>query len=116
MYCTGCGTGISGGSRYCPHCGVATGTHGFTAQTGNPNRVFRRPRDEGKIAGVCAGIARYLGVDVTLVRIVMIVLALWPPGVGLIIYVVCWIVMPKDPLLIPPAQSVQAQSAPVPSP
>jgi phage shock protein PspC (stress-responsive transcriptional regulator) len=42
-----------------------------------------------------------MGVDVTVVRVLMIVLALWPPAVGLIVYIVCWIVMPNDPLLLP---------------
>jgi phage shock protein C len=57
---------------------------------------------EKKIAGVCAGIARYFEIDVTLVRIIMVCLAFWPPSVGLILYIVCWIVMPRDPLLLPP--------------
>lgn len=78
--------------------------------------MLQRPRDERKIAGVCAGIARYLDVDVTLVRVLMIVLALWPPGVGLIIYLVCWILMPKEPLLIaPPSPHARAQSTVAPS-
>jgi phage shock protein C len=48
------------------------------------------------IAGVCAGFARYLGVDVTLVRILWVVLSF--SGVGLIGYIVAWIIMPKDTL------------------
>jgi phage shock protein PspC (stress-responsive transcriptional regulator) len=64
------------------------------------NRLSR-PRDDRKIAGVCAGIARYLGVDAVIVRILMVVLAIWPPGVGVILYIVCWMVMPNDPLMLP---------------
>ena len=52
---------------------------------------------EAKIAGVCAGFARYAGLDVTLVRVLWVVLTLCPPCPGLIAYVVAWIVMPKDP-------------------
>jgi phage shock protein C len=55
-----------------------------------------RVRSEKKIAGVCAGFARYLGVDVTLVRIVWLVLTLAGAGVGLTAYIVAWIVMPWD--------------------
>lgn len=67
-----------------------------------------RSRDNRKIAGVCAGIARYLGIDVTLVRVLMIVFTVWPPGSGLILYLVCWIVMPNDPLLLPPPDEAGA--------
>jgi phage shock protein C len=56
-----------------------------------------------KIAGVCAGFARYLDIDVTLVRIILLVLA-FGAGVGFIAYLVAWIVMPKDP----PAAAVAA--------
>jgi len=55
------------------------------------------PQD-AKIAGVCAGIARYFGLDVSLVRILSVVLAFYPPGGGLLAYIICWIVMPRDPL------------------
>jgi phage shock protein C len=113
MYCTSCGVEISSDSRYCPQCGTATATHSTASQTGRPARVLRRPREDRKVAGVCAGLARYLGVDVTLTRIGMLALALWPPGVGFILYVVCWIAMPNDPLLIaPPARTFEAQNTP----
>ena len=46
-----------------------------------------------KIAGVCAGFARYFGVDVTLMRILWIIVALGT-GIGFVAYIVAWIVMP----------------------
>ena len=52
-----------------------------------------RIREGKKIAGVCAGFARYMGVDVTLVRVVWLVIAL-TAGVGFIAYIVAWIAMP----------------------
>ena len=103
MYCSSCGIQVPDEFRYCPQCGTATGVNaGFTSQTGRPARVLSRPREDRKLAGVCSGLARYLGIDVTLVRILMLVFAIWPPAVGLILYIVCWIVMPVDPLLLPP--------------
>jgi phage shock protein C len=48
-----------------------------------------------KIAGVCSGFARYLGVDVTLMRIIWLVVAL-TTGIGFIAYVIAWIAMPRD--------------------
>ncbi len=108
MYCSSCGIEISDTARYCSQCGTATGRNGFTSPTGTPARKLTRPRDDRKIAGVCAGIARYLGVDVTLVRVMAVVLALWPPSIGLILYVVCWIVMPQEPLMLPaPSSTVE---------
>jgi phage shock protein C len=102
MYCSSCGIEVSDTFRYCPQCGTGTGKDGLRSETGRPARLLRRSRDDKQIAGVCAGIARYLGLDVTLVRVLMVFLIFWPPGVGLIVYVVCWIVIPQDPLLLMP--------------
>ncbi|GAB7088175.1 PspC domain-containing protein [Marinifilum fragile] len=47
------------------------------------------------IAGVCAGIAEYLGLDVTLVRILYVLISIFSAGFpGLLIYVILWFVMP----------------------
>lgn len=47
-----------------------------------------------KIAGVCGGLAEYLGIDATLVRVVWLLLVLCA-GVGLLAYIICWILFPK---------------------
>lgn len=54
-----------------------------------------------KIAGVCSGVAKYLDVDVTVVRLIWITLVFLPPSIGLIAYIVAWIVMPVDRLRLP---------------
>jgi phage shock protein PspC (stress-responsive transcriptional regulator) len=59
-----------------------------------------RSRTDRKVAGVCAGFAEYFDLDVTLVRVVWLVAALLPPGVSLIAYVIAWIVMPEEPLML----------------
>lgn len=61
-------------------------------------RLVRRST-AGRIAGVCAGIAEYLGTDVTLVRLAWVVLSIVPGGFigGLVAYVAAWIVMPDAP-------------------
>ena len=58
-----------------------------------------------KIAGVCAGFARYMDIDVTIVRLLWLVICLLA-GTGVVVYVVAWIVMPKDevPLTAPAVQ------------
>ena len=60
-----------------------------------PKRLFRRS-SSGRIAGVCAGIAEYLDADVTLVRLLWIILSIVPGGLlgGLVAYLVAWIAMP----------------------
>jgi phage shock protein C len=64
-----------------------------------------RPRQNRKVAGVCAGFAEYFDLDVTLIRIVW-VLCVVCAGVGALAYVVCWIVIPEEPLMLPaPAQT-----------
>jgi phage shock protein C len=102
MYCTSCGTEVSEDHRFCHQCGTATGKGSVFVGTVKPAQFLTRPRDGKKVAGVCAGLARYLGVDVTLIRILMLCLALVPPSFGLVLYIVCWIAMPKDRLLLPP--------------
>ena len=59
-------------------------------------RLTRRP-DEGKIGGVCAGMAVYFDVDVILVRGAWIVLSIWPGAIvlGVVAYVAAWLLMPR---------------------
>lgn len=56
-------------------------------------RLFR-DTDEKMIAGVCSGLAAYLGIDVTIVRIIFVVLFI-VYGTGLFTYIILWIVVPK---------------------
>jgi phage shock protein PspC (stress-responsive transcriptional regulator) len=59
-------------------------------------RLTRYP-DEGKLGGVCAGMAAYFDVDVVLVRGAWIVLSIWPGAIvlGLVAYLAAWILMPR---------------------
>ena len=58
-------------------------------------RLLRRSTSDKVLAGVCGGLGRYLGVDPVLVRIAAVVLAL-ANGIGLIAYVIAWIVIPEE--------------------
>jgi phage shock protein C len=51
--------------------------------------------NQKRIGGVCAAFARYLDLDVTLVRVIWLASILFA-GTGLLAYIVCWIVLPKD--------------------
>jgi phage shock protein PspC (stress-responsive transcriptional regulator) len=75
-------------------------------------RPLERAREGRKIAGVCMGFARHLDIDVTLVRLIWLVLGIASGGLGLIAYVIAWIIIPEEPLFGPQWQIVQTQSGP----
>lgn len=51
------------------------------------------------IAGVCGGIAEYLGWDTTLVRLLYLVISIASAAFpGTLVYIILWIVMPKAPI------------------
>ena len=58
-------------------------------------RKLVRTRNDAKIAGVCGGLAQYLDIDSTIVRIIFLVLLL-TGSVGFWIYLIIWIVAPWD--------------------
>jgi phage shock protein C len=59
-----------------------------------PSRFHRSATDK-KIAGVCGGLAEHFALDPTLVRLGFLLFALF--GVGEIVYIVLWIVLPLVP-------------------
>ena len=70
---------------------------GFTGQAAfaqDAPRKLYRDMDNKSVAGVCSGLAQYFDIDVTLVRIVMLV-ALICGSAGFWIYVILWIAVPK---------------------
>ena len=57
-------------------------------------RLHRKP--EGRIvAGVCTGLADYLGIDVTIIRLVFAALTVFG-GAGVLIYLIAWAVVPEE--------------------
>ncbi|HLH37877.1 MAG TPA: PspC domain-containing protein [Bryobacteraceae bacterium] len=99
MFCTRCGVSHDDSAKFCSQCGAPIGANAYSAPAAYPK--LSRPREDRKIGGVCAGFARYLGVDVTLIRLIWVVLAICSGGLGAIAYVVAWIIMPNDPLRLP---------------
>jgi phage shock protein C len=59
-------------------------------------KVLVRRRDNRIIAGVCAGLADYLGMDVNLVRVLFALLTLFTVGTGVLAYGVAWAVIPEE--------------------
>jgi phage shock protein C len=104
MFCTKCGNELREQDRFCVGCGATT-ARGFVPP--RPEARLTRPMNEAKIAGVCAGFARYFALDVTLVRVLWVVITVFPlPCLGLVSYIVAWIVMPKDPQTMPTIATV----------
>jgi phage shock protein C len=59
-------------------------------------KTLVRPRDGRIIAGVCVGLGRYFNLDVTLVRLIAAVVAVFTGGVGVLAYLVAWVVVPEE--------------------
>lgn len=91
MYCNHCGKVIQDDANVCPYCGARVGR-------AIARKPLLRPRAGRKIAGVCRGFAEYFDLDVTLVRVVWLISAFIPTCLGLIGYIVAWILVPNEPL------------------
>jgi phage shock protein C len=101
MYCNACGKVLAENGRYCSHCGNMVGVPPV------PKKLMRS-RSDRKIGGVCAGLAQYLDLDTSLVRILWFFITL-ACGIfpGFVAYVLAWIIIPEEPYLLPVAQSQQ---------
>jgi phage shock protein C len=99
MFCPNCGREQAGDVSFCCQCGAAI------RSASRYKKTLTLSATDKKIAGVCGGIAEYLEVDSTLVRVIWVLVALTGIGlvVGLIGYPLAW-------LIIPPAQSQEQQS------
>jgi phage shock protein PspC (stress-responsive transcriptional regulator) len=63
----------------------------------NPANPLRRSRRNRMIAGVCGGLAEWLGWDATLVRILYVVVSVASVAFpGILAYVILWILMPES--------------------
>jgi phage shock protein C len=54
-----------------------------------------RPLEGGKVAGVCAAYANFLGIDVTLIRLLFVGMLLFMGG-GIWVYLISWAFIPKE--------------------
>jgi len=58
-----------------------------------PKRLIRSK--EKMIAGVCTGLANYINIDPTIMRILFVLIA-FAGGASLLVYIIMWIVMPEE--------------------
>ena len=57
-------------------------------------KLYRVP-SEAMLGGVCAGLARYLNMDVTIVRLIFVLLVVLP-GLGVLLYFILWFLLPAE--------------------
>jgi|SRR5690242_15114139 phage shock protein PspC (stress-responsive transcriptional regulator) len=93
MTCARCQREIEVDSSFCRFCGAAASGSTATPSTSS----LKRLPAEGKVAGVCAGIAAYLNTDVTLIRLAWVALSIVPGMLigGLLAYAVAWLLLPE---------------------
>ncbi|WP_329788028.1 PspC domain-containing protein [Lentzea sp. DG1S-22] len=59
-------------------------------------KKLRRSRSDKMLAGVCGGVAKMIGVDAAIMRIVLVAATLLGFGAGAVLYVAAWVLMPEE--------------------
>ncbi len=83
MFCGGCGTALAAEARFCSACGAPAAP----LVTYGEQRLVR-PRTNRSIAGVCAGLAKHYGWNLTWVRVLTVLITGFSSGAGLAAYVI----------------------------
>ncbi len=102
MFCPSCGHSLDFNARFCSNCGASVAA---TTAAPYPNYpatgTLVRPRYPRMIAGVCAGLAEHYHWDISLVRVLVVVLAICTSGIAGIAYLAAWIIIPEAPYTLP---------------
>jgi len=62
----------------------------------SPSTPLQRSRRDRMIAGICGGLAHWLGWDPTLVRVLYVAVSIFSAAFpGILVYIILWIVMPE---------------------
>jgi phage shock protein C len=75
---------------------LAPMTNDLLNETTDKVKKLRRSRDDRMVAGVCGGVAKLLGVDAALLRILLVAATLFGFGAGALLYLACWILVPEE--------------------
>jgi len=62
----------------------------------NGQKQLIRPKQGRMVAGVCAGLGQFFGIDANIVRIVFAALTVFSAGAAALVYLVAWVVVPEE--------------------
>jgi phage shock protein PspC (stress-responsive transcriptional regulator) len=57
-------------------------------------KKLTRSPDDRWIAGICGGLAEYTGIDATVIRVILLVATILGAGSLIVIYLICWLLIP----------------------
>ncbi len=89
--CAECAEEMKLGARKCPHCGTRT-------------EPLHRDVEGKKLAGVCAALGQYFGVDAALLRVAFVVALAISGGTATMAYLLLWAFTPASAVARPPVQ------------
>lgn len=96
--CPLCLESIHPEAQRCPNC--------RSWLMGNPlQSEWYRGGPESRIAGVCAGLARQFSISATIIRLLFVLATIFGGGIGLVLYILLWFIMPKLSDAVPHAQA-----------
>ena len=97
MICPQCGTENPANATYCGKCGRKLGQTPVQQPTYSGPKRFVRCSDNKQIGGVCAGVAKYFDIDISLVRALTLISFLFTGSATFWAYIIMWIVIPEEP-------------------
>ena len=62
----------------------------------NGQKRLMRPKDGRMVAGVCAGLGQFFGIDANIVRIALALLTVFSGGAAALVYLVAWVIVPEE--------------------
>lgn len=68
----------------------------MTNDVNTTSKWLRRSSTDKMVAGVCGGWAELLGIDAAILRILLVAATIFGIGFPILLYAICWIVMPED--------------------
>lgn len=108
MFCTQCGVQLGDSEpNFCPTCGQRTAAGQSQQFRARYERRLERPIQGRRIAGVCAAFADYFDVDVTLIRLLAVVMLVFGVGTPALAYIIAMLVIPEEQ-----PQGAEAQARP----